>query len=95
MRQSPSLRFIRAHVREKLYRITGHANIVRSERGITIPDMEQALLNGEIIEAYPDDKPYPSCLVLGWLDSFDPLHIVCSSRLLKNPGWADSAERTG
>jgi hypothetical protein len=40
--------------------------------------MEQALLNGEIIESYRDDQPYPSCLVLGWLDAYDPLHIVCS-----------------
>lgn len=25
-----------------------------------------------------DDQPYPSCLVLGWLASGDPVHIVCS-----------------
>ncbi len=40
--------------------------------------MEQALLNGEIIERYPDAQPYPACLVLGWLAWGDPLHIVCS-----------------
>jgi hypothetical protein len=48
------------------------------ERGITIAAMEYALLNGEIIEHYVDDKPHPSCLVLGWLTSGDPLHIVCA-----------------
>ena len=35
-------------------------------------------LNGEIIERYPDARPYPSCLVLGWLALGDPLHVVCS-----------------
>jgi hypothetical protein len=78
MPEPPSLRFIRSHVRAKRYRLTRHATIVRLERGITIFALEQALLNGEIIERYPNDEPYPSCLVLGWLPSGDPLHVVCS-----------------
>jgi len=55
-----------------------HATIARLERGISTADLEYALLNGEIIERYPDAQSYPSCLVLGWLSSGDPLHIVCS-----------------
>ena len=31
---------------------------------------------GEIIEDYPDDKPYPSCLVLGKTSIGDPVHSV-------------------
>ena len=65
-------------LRAKRYRLTKHATIVRIGRGITIVEMGRALLNGEIIERYPDAQPYPSCLVLGWLISGDPLHIVCS-----------------
>lgn len=78
MSSSPSMRFIRSHVRAKRYRLTRHATIVRLERGIMISEIERALQNGEIIEEYPDDEPYPSCLVLGWLVSGDPLHLVCS-----------------
>jgi len=78
MPEPPSMRFIRSHIRAKRYRLTKHATIVRLERGITLAELEQALLTGEIIERYPDAKPYPSCLVLGWLPSGDPLHIVCS-----------------
>ena len=78
MSQQPSMRFIRGHIRAGRYRLTRHATIVRLERGITISEMEQALLQGEIIERYPDDQPYPACLVLGWLTLGDPLHIVCS-----------------
>ncbi len=66
MSELPSLRFIRSHIQVKHYRLTRHATIVRLERGVTIVELEQSLLNGEIIEYYPDDKPYPSCLVLGW-----------------------------
>jgi hypothetical protein len=78
MPQPPGMRFIRSHIRAKGYRLTKHATIVRLERGITTNDMERALLAGEVIEVYPDATPYPSCLVLGWLTSSDPLHMVCS-----------------
>ncbi len=78
MAELPSLRFIRDHIQTKRYRLTKHATIVRLERDITVAELEQALLHGEIIERYPDDQPYPSCLVLGWLTSGDPLHVVCS-----------------
>ncbi|WP_448594936.1 DUF4258 domain-containing protein [Thermoflexus hugenholtzii] len=30
---------------------------------------------GETIETYPDDEPYPSRLILGWV-SHRPLHVV-------------------
>jgi hypothetical protein len=72
------LRFIREHIRAKQYRLTQHATTMRLERGILIADLEHALLNGEIIESYADALPHPSCLVLGWLETGDPLHIVCS-----------------
>jgi len=78
MSQPPSMRFIREHVRARQYRLTRHATIVRLERGIGISELEHALLSGEVIEQYPDDQPYPSCLVLGWIASGDPLHVVCS-----------------
>ncbi len=73
-----TIRFIRSQVRAKTYRLTKHATIARLERGIQISDIERALSNGEIIEQYPDSEPYPSCLILGWLASGDPLHVVCS-----------------
>ncbi|MBQ8954009.1 MAG: DUF4258 domain-containing protein [Clostridia bacterium] len=41
------------------------------ERGIEIEQVKQAILCGEIIEDYPTDYPYPSCLVLG-----NGLHVV-------------------
>ena len=40
-------------------------------------DVEEAILNGEIIESYPDDYPSPSCLILGFANDSSPIHIVC------------------
>lgn len=71
-------RFITESVKGNNFRLTEHATIQRIERNITIEDIKRALLNGEIIEKNPKSKPYPSCLLLGWLRSGDPLHIKCS-----------------
>jgi len=47
-------------------------------RRVSIEEMKCALKLGRIIEREPKDKPFPSCLVLGWLESGDPLHVKCS-----------------
>ena len=45
----------------------------------TIP--RQAVLEvlraGELVEDYPDDRPFPSALFLGWLGK-KPLHVVAA-----------------
>jgi uncharacterized protein YegJ (DUF2314 family) len=45
------------------------------ERGISRNEVKQVLTEGEIIEHYPDDRPFPSVLVLGFLNE-KPLHVV-------------------
>jgi hypothetical protein len=45
------------------------------ERGISKSDVRRALATGKTIESYPDDKPYPSRLVLGW-SGLRPIHVV-------------------
>lgn len=57
--------------------ITQHTLKRFRERSITIADVCNALNNGEIIEQYPSDFPYPSCLVTGMNVNNAPLHIVC------------------
>jgi len=48
-----------------------------SERNILQRDVLEILLSGEIIEDYPEDKPYPSALFLGFI-SGEPLHVVAA-----------------
>jgi len=38
----------------------------------------EAILNGKIIEDYPEDIPYPSCLIYGRTSEGRPLHLVCA-----------------
>ena len=46
-------------------------------RQIGLEDVRYALETGEIIQDYPEDKPYPSRLVLGWCGS-TPIHVVAA-----------------
>jgi len=46
-------------------------------RGISEVEVRAVLEDGETIEQSPDDLPYPSRLILGWVDK-RPLHIVAS-----------------
>jgi hypothetical protein len=38
-------------------------------------DVRHVILTGETVENYPEDKPYPSRLILGWRGN-RPLHVV-------------------
>ena len=57
-------------------RITLHAAKRLEQRGIFLSDVIACIMNGEIIEQYPDDYPYPSCLILGSSRGNKFLHVV-------------------
>ena len=58
--------------------ISEHAVMRFKQRDIKMKDIRYAINNGEIIEQYPDDYPYPSCLILGKTKSDEYIHIVMS-----------------
>ena len=74
------LKQIRDFCESEKIQFTDHALKRAIERGIDIKnDIIPALLNGEIIEEYPDDYPYESCLILGITLNGEPLHVVCAT----------------
>lgn len=54
---------------------TGHAMRRMFERDISPDQVEQVIADGETIASYPDDRPYPSHLILGFVGGL-PLHVV-------------------
>ncbi|MFX0203668.1 MAG: DUF4258 domain-containing protein [Candidatus Hodarchaeota archaeon] len=56
----------------------GHASKRIIEREIERDDVIASILHGEIIEEYPEDFPYPSFLILGYMKDGIPLHTVCA-----------------
>jgi len=45
------------------------------QRRVSEEEVKQVVVAGETIETYPDDKPFPSRLMLGWIGS-RPVHVV-------------------
>ncbi len=71
------IEWIQRNVRSGKYEFSGHAEDEREAEKILIADVEGALLNGEILEDYPNDPWGPSCLVLGYSSRGYPIHVVC------------------
>ena len=74
-----NINIIKQLIKNQKIRWTNHVMIRLLQRNITQNDVENALLNGEIIEEYEDSYPYPSCLVYGINLNDKVLHIVCGS----------------
>lgn len=47
------------------------------QRSVTAAMVRRVLETGETVETYPDDTPFPSRLVLGWIGA-RPLHVVAA-----------------
>ena len=58
--------------------ITEHAAERFRQRGIKAKDIRIAINNGEIIEQYPDDSPFPSCLIVGYDGKGECIHVCMS-----------------
>ncbi|MBW1700225.1 MAG: DUF4258 domain-containing protein [Deltaproteobacteria bacterium] len=69
---------IKKQVRAGSYRFTIHAFERCVERGISPEQVKSAILSGEIIEDYPNDKYGPSCLIHGVTREQNILHVQCS-----------------
>ena len=74
-----SIEKIKELIKKEKIRWTNHVMVRLLQRKINQSDVESALLNGEIIEEYENDYPYPSCLVYGITIDSKTLHIVCGS----------------
>mgnify|MGYP005853198877 FL=1 len=63
-------------IRDNRIRITDHADEEAQADFLSFDEIFFSVLQGEIIEDYLSDKPYPSCLIYG--DSFtgEPIHSV-------------------
>lgn len=98
-----NIKEIKGKIKFGEYEISYHAEKERYAEDITIPDIEAVILNGELLEDYPEDPRGPSCLILGYSQD-RPIHIVCGYTSLKwiriitvylpkRPKWIDERTR--
>ena len=76
---SMNLEEIKEKVLKNEYDYTLHAEIERKADGLTFYQIEAAILEGEVLEQYPDNGRGESCLLLGFSDNI-PIHVVCGWR---------------
>jgi hypothetical protein len=85
----------RSLIREGRITFTDHARTRMFERGIESNTVIDLILNGEIIEKYPDSMPCPSVLILGPVKS-EACHVVaalCRDRVkIVTVYWPDEEE---
>ena len=57
--------------------LTQHSRKRFAERGISVLDILEVIETGEVIEQYPGDSPFTSCLIMGKSDE-KIIHVVAS-----------------
>lgn len=101
-----TIEWLRAKVNDEEYQISSHACEECDEENISLEDIEEAVLNGEILEQYQNRKDVrgESCLVLGNGAGGNYIHIVLArsnldemrvvtAYLPKLPKWIDERTR--
>ncbi len=69
---------IQDKILKREYRFSDHATKQMIKRSIISSEIEEAVISGEIIEEYPDDKYSPSCLIYGKTTIGRNLHVQLS-----------------
>ncbi|GAB4428492.1 MAG: hypothetical protein Kow0031_08730 [Anaerolineae bacterium] len=77
--------FIEA-IQSNRVRITDHADEEAQADKLKFDEVYFSVLHGEIIESYPGDHPFPSCLIFGTTFGGDPVHSVWAYNT--NSQWA-------
>lgn len=75
---------------------TDHGEKKRRDEALSTDDVERVLRQGLVLRRYPEDRPFPSRLVLGWIDgparlgTYDkgrPIHVVASDDNERGVTW--------
>ena len=73
-----TIKKIQDKIKGREYRFSDHAVKRMIKRIIDSSEVENAIMTGEIIEKYPDDKYSPSCLIYGKTKEGRNLHVQIS-----------------
>lgn len=74
------LEHIRDRARQGYVHLSRHATKQMGLRGRTLADVTATILTGEIIQEYPEEKPYPEFLLPGYPGRVDdPCYVVVAS----------------
>ena len=81
------IKLIKALAQEEKIAFKKHGLLRMHKRKIKADDVKEVLVEGEIIEEYPEDKPLPSCLILGYNNHHRPIHVVLAVDAIDGMLW--------
>lgn len=73
-----NIEVLRNYFLEDMVLVSDHAAMRLNQRDLKVKDIKAAVNSGEIIEQYPDDYPFPSCLIIGKSVDGKWIHVVMS-----------------
>jgi Domain of unknown function (DUF4258) len=65
-------------IADEQFELSRHAVDQSILRKISVQDIKDAIVNGQVIEDYPTDKYGPSCLICGRTQFQRVVHVQCS-----------------
>ncbi|MEM7796875.1 MAG: DUF4258 domain-containing protein [Cyanobacteria bacterium P01_C01_bin.118] len=69
---------IRHKFAEEQFEFSKHAVDQSILRQVRVQEIREAIVNGQVIEDYPEDKYGPSCLICSLTQTQRPVHVQCS-----------------
>ena len=73
-------------IKNNRLRITDHADEEAHSDNLSVEEIIATVVNGEVVEDYLSDKPFPSCLIYGQNYKQEPIHSVWAYN--KKTKWA-------
>jgi len=77
--QDPVRSRLRSQAQAGNLRVTQHAQQEMAEEEFTLDDALHVIMNGEVLENYPEHRRGACCLLNGRTRAGRPLHVVCST----------------
>jgi hypothetical protein len=77
---------IQLSVKMNLVIVSRHGREEAEADNLKLDEILSSVMQGEIIEDYPDDQPLPSCLIYGESQNHKPVHSVWGYN--KDTGYA-------
>ena len=74
-----TLERVRTQARDDNVRVTVHAQQEMVEEGVTLDEVLEAILTGQILEDYPQHRRGACCLIGGATRAGRALHVVCTT----------------
>lgn len=71
------IKWVIEKVQNGQYYYSKHGDEERQNDNLFISDIEEAMLNGRILEYYENTGRGESCLVVGFADNGKPVHVIC------------------